>query len=94
MIEEGKARGEFRGIDAFAAAVIPLAALGMYVDALLAGEIETLPDRLEATVLLRELREHNPLLFDFVVKRALRSNGKALAGSIFETRRFFDPLPS
>ena len=38
------------------AAVIPLAALGMYVDALLAGEIETLPDRLEATVLLRELR--------------------------------------
>jgi mannonate dehydratase len=47
---------------------------------------------------LREVREHNPLLFDFVVKRALRRNGKALPGSIFETRRFFDPqadrLPS
>jgi mannonate dehydratase len=47
---------------------------------------------------LREVREHNPLLFDFVVKRALRANGKALPGSLFETRRFFqpafDPLPS
>lgn len=39
---------------------------------------------------LREVREHNPLLFDFVLKRALRSNGKALSRSIFETRRFFD----
>jgi mannonate dehydratase len=35
------------------------------------------------------VREHNPLLFDFVLKRALRANGKALPASVFETRRFF-----
>ena len=45
-----------------------------------------------AAPVLKEIRAHNPLLFDFVLKRALRSNGKALAPSIFETRRFFDPL--
>jgi predicted TIM-barrel fold metal-dependent hydrolase len=38
---------------------------------------------------LREIRLHNPLLFDFVLKRNLRSNGKALAAGVFETRRFF-----
>jgi uncharacterized protein len=38
---------------------------------------------------LKEIRLHNPLLFDFVVKRSLRSNGKALAARVFETRRFF-----
>jgi mannonate dehydratase len=43
-----------------------------------------------AAPLLRQIREHNPLLFDFVLKRHLRSNGKALANSVFETRRFFD----
>jgi len=40
--------------------------------------------------LLLEIREYNPLLFDFVVKRHLRSNGKALSNNIFETRRFFE----
>lgn len=38
---------------------------------------------------LREIRLHNPLLFDFVLKRNLRSNGKSLAAGVFETRRFF-----
>jgi len=38
---------------------------------------------------LKEIRLHNPLLFDFVLKRSLRSNGKALAAGVFETRRFF-----
>ncbi len=38
---------------------------------------------------LKEIRTHNPLLFDFVLKRHLRSNGKALAASVFETRMFF-----
>jgi mannonate dehydratase len=47
-----------------------------------------LPGR--AAPVLREIREHNPLLFDFVVKRSLRSNGKALAPRVFETRRFFE----
>jgi len=38
---------------------------------------------------LKEIRAHNPLLFDFVLKRHLRSNGKALSKSVFETRPFF-----
>jgi mannonate dehydratase len=41
--------------------------------------------------LLTTIREYNPLLFDFVLKRHLRSNGKALSTSVFETRRFFEP---
>ena len=41
-----------------------------------------------ATV-LREIRSYNPLLFDFVLKRQLRSNGKALSKNVFETRQFF-----
>jgi predicted TIM-barrel fold metal-dependent hydrolase len=47
-----------------------------------------------AAPVLKEIRAHNPLLYDFVLKRHLRSNGKALAKSVFETRSFFDPLPS
>ena len=39
--------------------------------------------------MLKEIRLHNPLLFDFVLKRNLRSNGKALSAGVFETRRFF-----
>jgi mannonate dehydratase len=42
-----------------------------------------------ATELLKYIREFNPLLFDFVLKRALRSNGKALPTRVFETREFF-----
>ena len=42
-----------------------------------------------AADVLRGIRLHNPLLFDFVLKRALRSNGKALARGVFETRKFF-----
>ena len=38
---------------------------------------------------LTEIRQHNPLLFDFVLKRALRSGGKALPPRVFETRAFF-----
>ncbi len=38
---------------------------------------------------LKEIRAHNPLLFDFVLKRHLRSNGKALGKTVFETRAFF-----
>jgi len=39
--------------------------------------------------LLSEIRLHNPLLFDFVLKRHLRANGRQLAAGIFETRPFF-----
>jgi uncharacterized protein len=42
-----------------------------------------------AADVLREIRLHNPLLFDFVLKRNLRSNGRALAARVFETRAFF-----
>ena len=45
-----------------------------------------------AAPLLKEIRLHNPLLFDFVLKRHLRSNGKALSRGVFETRRFFEPM--
>jgi predicted TIM-barrel fold metal-dependent hydrolase len=39
--------------------------------------------------LLTEIRKHNPLLFDFVLKRNLEVSGKRLAAAIFETRAFF-----
>lgn len=35
------------------------------------------------------LHEYNPLLFDFVLKRHLRSEGKRFATRVFETREFF-----
>ena len=38
-------------------------------------------------------RLHNPLLFDFVLKRNLRATSKRLAAGIFETRTFFDRRP-
>ena len=42
-----------------------------------------------AAPVLRDIRAHNPLLFDFVLKRSLRSNKRALSKSVFETRGFF-----
>lgn len=44
-----------------------------------------------AAPVLTEIRRHNPLLFDFVLKRSLRHRGKAFAARVFETRRFFEP---
>ena len=38
---------------------------------------------------LRELRNHNALLFDFVLKRSLARDGAGFAPSVFETRPFF-----
>ena len=43
----------------------------------------------KAAPILKEIRRHNPLLFDFVLKRRLRSGGKALSARLFETRKFF-----
>jgi len=43
-----------------------------------------------AAPVLSEIRAHNPLLFDFVLKRSLRLKGKALSRGAFETRRFFE----
>jgi hypothetical protein len=42
-----------------------------------------------AAPVLAAIREHNPLLFDFVLKRQLRASGKRFAAKIFETREFF-----
>lgn len=39
---------------------------------------------------LLALRRHNPLLFDFVLKRSLRRGRERLAADIFHTRSFFD----
>ncbi len=55
------------------------------------------PRRLEAAGLLSpgsadvltRLQEHNPLLFDFALKRLLQSNGRRLPASVFHTRDFF-----
>jgi len=43
-----------------------------------------------ATGVLKEIRSHNVLLFDFVLKRTLRSAGRRFAPRIFETRGFFE----
>ncbi|WP_130471061.1 amidohydrolase family protein [Candidatus Magnetaquicoccus inordinatus] len=42
-----------------------------------------------AISLLNELQTYNPLLFDFVLKRQLRSNGQRFPAQIFATRPFF-----
>ena len=42
-----------------------------------------------AADVLRDIRLHNPLLFDFVLKRHLRSKSKSLPAAVFQTRKFF-----
>jgi len=39
---------------------------------------------------IRAIRPHNPLLFDFVLKRTIRHAGKGFAANVFHTRRFFE----
>jgi predicted TIM-barrel fold metal-dependent hydrolase len=39
---------------------------------------------------LSAIREHNPLLFDFVLKRHLRASGRRFPAGVFETRAFFE----
>ncbi len=48
----------------------------------------------QAKPFLTGLREHNPLLFDFALKRLLRRNGVGFADSVFETRDFFTRKPA
>lgn len=43
-----------------------------------------------AVPLLQEIRTHNPLLFDFSLKRLLRFEQHQFPSSVFETRRFFE----
>lgn len=48
----------------------------------------------QAVPVLEAIRAHNPILFDFVLKRHLRSRGARFARTVFETRRFFTRTPS
>ncbi len=61
--------------------IMPLFSLGSFVKAGLL-DARHLPA-------LRELREANPLLFDFVLKRRLENRGARFPASAFETRSFF-----
>jgi predicted TIM-barrel fold metal-dependent hydrolase len=45
----------------------------------------------DAVPWLQEVRSHNPLLFDFALKRLLKLDGQGFPASVFETRRFFEP---
>jgi mannonate dehydratase len=40
---------------------------------------------------IKQIREYNPLLFDFVLKRSIRVKGKRLGNPVFETARHFVP---
>ena len=46
----------------------------------------------EASAVLSMIRNYNPLLFDFVLKRSLRFNGNSLGVEPFHTRGFFNPV--
>ncbi len=64
-------------------AIMPLYSPRLLADAgyLEAGMIEP----------LTAIRKHHALLFDFVLKRHLKLDGRRLASSIFRTRHFFAP---
>jgi uncharacterized protein len=47
----------------------------------------------KAVPVLLQVREHNPLLFDFMLKRSVRIGDKRLSAAVFETRRHFTPPP-
>ena len=47
-----------------------------------------------AVPVLAQIREYNPLLFDFVLKRHLRSRGQSFPVTVFETRDFFARKPA
>lgn len=46
----------------------------------------------EDSAVLSAIRNYNPLLFDFVLKRSLLFNGESLGVEPFHTRRFFKPV--
>ena len=43
----------------------------------------------DAVPVLERIREHNALIFDFVLKRSVRAGGRAFSNDVFTTRRFF-----
>ncbi|APV51655.1 hypothetical protein BWI17_19325 [Betaproteobacteria bacterium GR16-43] len=62
--------------------IMPLFSVSSYVSAGLIDE--------GTASVLKELRQVNPMMFDFVLKRSLRSKGERLPASVFETRPFFE----
>jgi predicted TIM-barrel fold metal-dependent hydrolase len=62
--------------------VMPLFSVKLLVDK---GWLEA-----SAAPVLKRLREHNAMLFDFVLKRSLRSGGHKFGNAIFATRSRFD----
>lgn len=61
IIEEGRGNREFRDVDPVAAAVVPMASLGMYAGALLSAYIDEIPEGLEdrlMSILLDGIKEH------------------------------------
>ncbi len=42
-----------------------------------------------AAQVLNEVRQHNPILFDFMLKRLLHHNGKRFPAKVFESRRVY-----
>ncbi len=48
----------------------------------------------DEAALLSELRPYNPLLFDWVLKRRLKAEGRRFAPAVFETRRVFQTAAS
>ncbi|WP_291995296.1 amidohydrolase family protein [Candidatus Accumulibacter sp. ACC003] len=47
-----------------------------------------------AVAVLETIRQHNPLLFDFVLKRQLSVAAQRFAPAVFETRAFFERNPA
>lgn len=78
----------------FAAAVAGAAPLGLGSSQF--GHISAIPrrSRKPAASALETLRDHNPPLFDHMLKRQLHASHRRFAASIFETRRFFDRKPA
>ncbi|MEO5364718.1 MAG: hypothetical protein H7838_14030 [Magnetococcus sp. DMHC-8] len=66
--------------------IMPLIAPSTFVRAGLLAE-ETVP-------VLLDLQAHHPLLFDFVLKRHLETDGRRLPARVFETRGFFERSPT
>lgn len=48
----------------------------------------------EEVTFLQNIRDYNPLMFDFATKRLLNFEGNTFAKSIFETRNFFENPPA
>lgn len=58
------------------------------------GDVSAISQRKAAVPVPETMRDHNPLLFDCVLKRPRHAGHRRFAASIFETRRFFERKPA